>query len=436
MSDFGAIYSAASQLPGTDYVLNQQKEMLNNLTIQGKTADVSAQPMHLELLKAQIANEGALGKMHSSEAVLKEEQARQAQVASQKLQEYQSQQQAVQAKAAADPLSPQSTKQYGGVQDSVASAKIQANQLVEMGNFLTMGGAPMEGKKYLDQGMSQLTKISTIEKNSSQQRTAQLTAAQKEVDLTAQFLGSARSPAEFEAGKAALLAAMPEMPAEDRQRLIQTQYTPDVIKHINDSAMTAKARADLVIKQEDLKSKEADRASAMQDRVIRRDTAHIEEAEAARERGRQKVTGGKAEKAPSTAEVKSAEGAVRRSLYPGAGDDKGLSPEQKDQVQNAAAEVLLEKQRLMANNRGLSPVEAETRAVAKVRRDIVPVQEKTFMHPISGETKQKFMDGKTPETAKPIAADTNKVVGTHYNVKGKPYTWNGKFLIPDQQAAQ
>ncbi len=369
MSDAGALGALASNLPGTDYVMNQQKIALNNAAIQRA-------PLALDLLRSQIANFGAEANVHQADAELKNEQLRQARFASEQLQKFAENQKAVRARAAADPLSSTSANDFTSKLDGLASLKEQALQQANLGFFISSGGAPAAGKAYIDQGIGTLAKISTIEKNAATQRAAQLAASEREIGMTAQYLGGAKSAAEFEAGKSALLAAMPDMPADERQALMQQQYSPGVVQHINDQAIAAKDKVRLAIEAAKEKSLAAERNDRINDRAIRRSTDYIEKAETARQVVKQKFTGSKTMKEPSANERANVVAELRRlklpNVNPGTKASPGdISSDQQDQLDTAASEVLRVKENLLSTNRALTPMEAQTRAVAQVAKDLV-----------------------------------------------------------------
>ncbi len=415
MSDFGAIYNAFSSVPGTQAVLKNQKAQLNNLAITKDVQAIQANPLHLDLLRSQIANFSAEANVHQEDAALKDMQVKQAQIAATKMQQYFANQKAVQAKAAADPLTATSANDFTSRLDGLASLKQQASQLTDLGMFITQGGAPAAGKTYIDQGMSTLSKISTIEKNAATQRAAQLAASEREIGITAQYLGGAKNAAEFEAGKSALMAAMPDMPADERQALMQQQYSPLVVQHINDQAIAAKDKVRLAIEAAKEKSLAAERNDRINDRAIRRSTDYIEKAETARQVVKQKFTGSKTMKEPSKDDRVQAVAELRRLKLPGV-DPTQISSDQQDQLETAAAEVLRVKESMLASNRALTPVEAQARAAAQVAKDLVLIP---GVKPGPKTTAVKYADGKTPATAIPVAAGTNFKDGAYYtNAQG------------------
>ncbi len=425
MADFGGLFNSGTMLPGTQSVLNDQKAQLNNITI-------NKAPLALDLIRSQIANYSAETNLHQADAGLKQEQLKQAQIASQKMQEYAANQKAAQEKAKADPLNPASATDFSDRLDGLASLKEQARTTADMGFFISSGGAPAAGKAYIDQGVGTLSKISTIERNTATQRAAALLASEREVNMTAQYLGGAKSPAEFEAGKSALMAAFPDMPANERQQLLSQQYSPGVVQHINDQAIAAKDKVRLAIEAAKQKSLEAAREDTKNDREIRRSTAYAEQQAEAREKAKAKFTGTKAAQPPKPEEITGAQGAIRRLIYPGLGKT-GLSTEQQDQVETAAVDVIAEKKRLLAGNRALTDEEAQSRAAAAVSKNFKPVDAgRSLRHPFTGSSKDKYMDGSTAATAQDLPANkADAKEGKHYLVGGKPHTWNGTVFVPD-----
>jgi len=350
-------FSGFGRVPGTEYMLGQQQQQLNALTIQARAEEIAAQPLHLDLLRGQIADTTALTRGRTAEARLNEmkadEQQRASEIMRQSVQKLSSDAQTAQV---LDPNGP----------DPQAMGRSMATQQLRVANMLAKGGAPMAAQTYAKNGLDMLTKITQADANLARQRNSATEAAMREVELTSQYLGSAKNAQEFEAGKVALMAAMPQMPAADRQRLLSTAYSPDVIQHLNDQALKESDRRKLEQQKTEQVSKDTYRRSREWALSWDRSEANIRRREEIRRDVAAQKAGDKPMKDINPKQLERVRGAISREMFPG---QKGITGDTKEQLDAAAVDAVGQVQALMRSNKGLTESEATARVVAAQKRE-------------------------------------------------------------------
>src|ERR1035437_4666131 len=222
-----------SQLGARTFDIDQQAKQLNALTQEKMQGEIAAQPDHLELLKAQVRDFSAQALERSATAKLTDFKVQEAQRVNDIMKEQANTQKQAQAVE---------TQKNGGAApgqpNPLDAGKSFAMQQLDLASKLAAGGAYTTAQGDAMKGMETLGHVTSAEANQATQRNSADQAAERETKLTAQYLGGAKNPQEFEAGKLGLMAALPSMSQEERSQLMSTQYSPPVVQHIADRAVT------------------------------------------------------------------------------------------------------------------------------------------------------------------------------------------------------
>ena len=403
-----ADFSGFTGLPSEQLRLDNQAQQLNALTLQQKAQEM---PYHLEALKSQIADHTSLAKFRAQETIGLEIKNKQAQLEADALQKMMQQEQ----------QSP-AAQEARGLQ-AISSGEALADKYIAMGETLLNGGAPVLAKKYIDEGLAIKVKTSQATRNQSQKRSADITAAEKEIDLTSRYLGGAKTQAEWEAGKTALLSAMPDIPKEDVAKLMSLPFNEATQRHINDMAVSEKDKQRLAREAAEAESRDRERRDKQYHRNVRDSLDTFRAKEEIRRDVAEQKAGGKPMKDIPQKMLDRSRAAVERAIFP----DGAVPEAAKNAVADASLDVVGQVQSMMRANRGMTESEALTRAVAANQKDWSTIKGSLF-------TKDKRVytgGGKTPETALALPAKKEEAKeGKYYNVNGAPHLWNGKVFVP------
>ena len=394
-----------SQLGARTFDIDQQAKQLNALTQEKMQGEIAAQPDHLELLKAQVRDFSAQALERSATAKLTDFKVQEAQRVNDIMKEQANTQKQAQAVE---------TQKNGGAApgqpNPLDAGKSFAMQQLDLASKLAAGGAYTTAQGYAMKGMEMLGHVTSAEANQARQRNSLDQAAERETKLTAQYLGGAKNPQEFEAGKLGLMAALPSMSQEERSQLMSTQYSPQVVQHIADRAVTEEEKRKKAMTAAENVSKDKLRRTREGAMSFDRNWDNIQKREQIRRDTAEAKAGGKPMGNIPPKQLDRTNAAVSRAIFP-----EGVPPESKNAVADATLEVVGQVQSMMKANKGMTESEALQRAVASNAKDWQTIKGRQLLGVQLGkDTKTFSAAGKTPETAMPAGAATTFVEGRYY----------------------
>lgn len=304
---------------------------------------VSQGTAQLGLTNAQTGRESALADESRADAALKQIQLQQTQTMQQLMQKRLMGQAGGQTDPSANPAGPgQAPDAMLGYMEDVATDAARA------GDFKT--AAEMAEKTNLIRERNAQISSALARKSA-----ADVTAAINNVKLAGQLAQGVHDEASWKQANLEFQSSTGH-PSPFANR----PYSPDLVKRIQDQALTVKEKLDLHLKEQDEKSKEANRNSAMRKRALDEDLDHIAAKETAKQSARTNKSNPQV--SPASKDIKAAIDVIKSNF--------GEKFDETDSSSRLKATDLVERARnIMRQNPALSGSEALQRAFTSQQAD-------------------------------------------------------------------
>lgn len=253
----------------------------------------------------------------------------------------------------------------------------------------------------------------------TKQQQAKYDLLYKQADLIGRDLGGATNADEWNQGVQSMQeqAAAGIIPKALADQVKNLPYTPELAAHFRNSALSVKDKANLDMQaQRAAMTEDAQRQTQnYRDQRLALDRQKVEDARIEREK---KEKTGASASAPTTAQIKEAEGVVTSVIFNGNAPDPYLNKEDKatdsktlsyQAYQAGVTAIANQANQMLKENRGLTRQEALNRAAlaSKASGDWETITEKGGWFDADSTTTSFNSAGKQPEDAMPMPMNNN-----------------------------
>lgn len=302
-----------------------------------------------------------------------------------------------------------------------------------VGNALMRAGYGAEGMAYAKEGIDYVNKVAEAEQKQAKARIEQAKSFVETADFVYEGLADVRSQEDQDR----FFASLPEsivktLGVENVKNMASIPFTPEVIEHYREKALSTKDTYDLSLRAE-AQQLTADRDAALAfDRAAR---TKIAQQRLQEERARREATakgGGKAGALIATpAAISQAHTKIVADVFKGRMPAKG-SPDDVI-IRSAAASIASEATQMAKDNPGLTYDQALERAVTLHRGDFIqPIKEEdSLLDGLLGRTPKKVKNGPLQYKPRGSSKDRPIVIQDRSKVKlvpGKWYSAGGRVM--------